>query len=85
MCIQLKISRSIPSYQTTMYLTSGENVKTDNFQSVPESTIFNQSRLNPNEARLETSVYTRIKFERYSLIASYQTRLHKELDICKND
>ena len=68
-----------------MYLTSGENVKTDNFQSVPESTIFNRSRQNLNEARLQTSVYTRIKFERYSLIASYQTRLHKELDIYKND
>ena len=46
----------------TMYLTSGENVKTDNFQSVPESTIFNRSRLNFNETRLETSVYTIIKF-----------------------
>ena len=48
-----KISRSIPSYQTRvhMYLTSGENVKTDNFQSVPESTTDRDETLTRHDFR----------------------------------
>ena len=64
-----------------MYLTSGENVKTDNFQSVPESTIFNRSRWNLDEARLQTSVYTCIKFKSSSSTPSYPTRVHNVLNI----
>ena len=67
----------------TKYLTSGENVKIDNYLIVPESTIFNRSRWDLDEARLQTSVYTCIKFESSSSIASDQTRLHKVLGIWK--
>ena len=59
------------------------NLKIDNFRSAPESTIFNQSRWNFDEAQLQTLVYTCVKFKGSSFIPSYELRVHKVLGIWK--
>ena len=58
------------------HISSSEYELFATYLSAPKS-IFNQSRWHHDKARLQTLVYTCIKFESSSSTPSYQTRVHK--------
>ena len=72
----------IISYIIT-HISSTEYDDFDIIQTAPESNIFHRSRLNLDEARLQTLIYTCIKFPSASSTHSLLTHLHKVFGIWK--